>query len=186
MIYKNIEEMIGNTPMLDCSALAEGTECRIFAKMEYKNPMGSIKDRVALAMIDGAERDGRLGEGSVIIEPTSGNTGIGLAGIARERGYGIIIVMPDSMSEERRSIMRAYGATLVLTPGNEGMAGAIREAERIAAETPGSFIPSQFENPENPRAHYNTTGPEIYSQMQGNVDIFVAGIGTGGTVSGIW
>ena len=181
----NIDARIGNTPLLDCSALAAGTDCTIAAKMEYKNPMGSIKDRVALYMINEAERTGKLREGGVIVEPTSGNTGIGLAGIARERGYKTIIVMPDSMSEERRMLLRDHGATLVLTPGALGMSGSIKEAERIVAEVPGAFMPSQFENPANPQAHYATTGPEIYSQMQGNVDIFVAGIGTGGTVSGV-
>ncbi len=183
--YNDIEAKIGNTPILDCSALAEGTECKIFAKMEYKNPMGSIKDRVALAMINEAEANGELKDGGVIVEPTSGNTGIGLAGIARGRGYQTIIVMPDSMSEERRKLLRDQGATLVLTPGGLGMSGAIAEAERIVTENPHAYMPSQFENLANPKAHYITTGPEIYSQMNGKVDIFVAGIGTGGTVSGV-
>lgn len=184
-VFNNMIEMIGETPMINCSALAEGTGCEIYSKLEYKNPMGSIKDRVALAMIKDAEEKGLIGKGGVIVEPTSGNTGIGLAGIASSRGYRTVIVMPDSMSPERRRIMSAYGAEVVLTPGAEGMSGAIARAKKIVSETPGAFMPSQFTNPANPRVHFETTGPEIYAQMQSKVDIFVAGAGTGGTVSGV-
>lgn len=186
-IYKNVEELIGNTPIMELCATerAEGSLARIYAKLEFMNPMGSVKDRAALNMLNRAEEAGLIGQGSVIIEPTSGNTGIGLAGVAGVRGYKTVIVMPDSMSKERITVMRAYGAEVVLTPGAQGMAGAIAEAKRLAEVTPGSFIPSQFENPANAEAHYLTTGPEIYADMDGNVDIFVAGAGTGGTVSGV-
>ena len=186
-LFSKIEEVIGGTPMLKCDRLCEsvGAVAEIYAKLEYMNPAGSVKDRVALSMIEDAEARGALRSGSVIIEPTSGNTGIGLAAIAAARGYRAIIVMPDSMSPERQKIMRAYGADVVLTPGALGMKGAIAEAERLASETEGAFIPSQFENPANPLAHYKTTGPEIYRDMQTNIDIFVAGAGTGGTVSGV-
>ena len=183
-VFENIEQMIGNTPMLCCSSLCDGG-ANIYAKLEYKNPFGSVKDRVALSMIRDAERKGILREGSVIVEPTSGNTGIALSAIARYEGYKAIIVMPDSMSMQRRRLMESYGATLVLTEGRLGMAGAIEKARRIAEETPGSFIPYQFENEANPLAHYTTTGPEIYAQMEGKVDIFVASVGTGGTITGI-
>jgi len=186
-LYNSIEEIIGGTPMLRCGRLCRdsGVGAEIFAKLEYLNPAGSVKDRAALSMIMDAEARGALSCGSVIIEPTSGNTGIGLCALAAARGYRAIIVMPDSMSPERQRIMRAYGAEVVLTPGALGMKGAIAEAERIASVTEGAFIPSQFENPANTEAHYKTTGPEIYADMQRNVDIFVAGAGTGGTVSGV-
>ena len=185
-LFKGIGEAVGNTPLVECSAIceAEGSLARIFAKVEYMNPWGSIKDRVALAMIDDAEKCGRLAPGATVIEPTSGNTGIGLAAVCAARGYRAIIVMPDSMSPERIKLMRGYGAEVVLTPGALGMSGAIAEAERIARSTEGAFIPSQFENPANPKAHYDTTGPEIYRDMQTKVDILVAGVGTGGTISG--
>ena len=180
-----MEEIIGKTPMLELKRLGAGLSARIFAKLEYMNPAGSVKDRAALFMLDEAERGGKIKAGATVIEPTSGNTGIGLCAICAARGYKAIIVMPDSMSPERQRIMRAYGAEVVLTPGALGMKGAIAEAERIAEKTEGAFVPSQFENPANPEAHYKTTGPEIYSDMQTNVDIFVAGAGTGGTVSGV-
>lgn len=184
-VYNNIDELIGNTPLLyvnDC--FEEKIFGNVYAKLECMNPAGSVKDRAALFMINKAEKDGILKEGSVIIEPTSGNTGIGLAAIAASRGYKVILTMPDSMSIERRKLLSAYGAEIVLTDGKKGMAGAIEEAEKIAAETPNSFIAGQFTNPSNKEAHYCTTGPEIYEDMDGNVDIFVAGIGTGGTFSG--
>ena len=179
-IYRCMDELIGHTPLLGLERLAPG----VIAKLEYLNPAGSVKDRAALAMIRDAEERGLLKEGSVIIEPTSGNTGIGLAAVAAVRGYRCIIVMPDSMSPERISLMRAYGAQVVLTPGKEGMTGAIAKAEALAKELPGSFIPGQFVNPANAKAHYDTTGPEIWADTEGAVDIFVAGVGTGGTVTG--
>ena len=184
-VYSSVEEIIGKTPILELKKFGEGVAARIFAKLEYMNPAGSVKDRVALSMLDTAEKSGKIKPGATIIEPTSGNTGIGLCSIAAARGYKAIIVMPDSMSPERQRIMRAYGAKVVLTPGALGMKGAIAEAERLALETEGAFVPSQFENLANPEAHYKTTGPEIYEDMQTNVDIFVAGAGTGGTVSGV-
>ena len=184
-ILKRIEDGIGKTPMLECQRLGAELPARIFAKLEYFNPAGSIKDRAALSMIEDAEARGVLKAGSVIIEPTSGNTGIGLCALAAARGYKAVIVMPDSMSRERISIMRAYGAEVVLTPGALGMRGAILEAKRLALETEGSFVPSQFENQANALAHYKTTGPEIFDDLSGKVDILVAGAGTGGTVSGV-
>ncbi len=186
-IYKSVEELIGETPLLELCRTEEanGLDARLFAKLEYLNPAGSVKDRVAKAMIDDAERRGVIKPGAVIIEPTSGNTGIGLAAVAAARGYRAVIVMPDSMSVERRKIMAAYGAEVVLTPGALGMAGAIQKAEELAAATENSFIPSQFTNPANPAAHVTTTGPEIYRDTDGKVDVFVAGVGTGGTVSGV-
>jgi len=186
-IYKSAAELIGNTPLLELQAI-EGSQqlsARLLAKLEYLNPAGSAKDRIALAMIEDAEQKGLLKEGSVIIEPTSGNTGIGLACVAAARGYRTMIVMPDSMSKERQLLMGAYGAELVLTPGAEGMQGAVEKANALAEEIPGSFIPDQFANPANPQAHRLTTGPEIWRDTDGNVDIFVAGVGTGGTISGV-
>ena len=186
-IYTSADQMIGRTPLLELSRLEreEGLEARILAKLEYFNPAGSTKDRVAKAMIDDAEARGLLGPGSVIIEPTSGNTGIGLASVAAARGYRTIIVMPETMSMERRLLMGAYGAELVLTEGARGMAGAIARAEELAKEIPGSFIPGQFTNPANPAAHRASTGPEIWEDTGGRVDIFVAGVGTGGTITGV-
>ena len=186
-IYENVAELIGKTPLLHANNFEKkrGVEANIFAKLEYFNPAGSVKDRVALAMINDAEQRGILKEGSVIIEPTSGNTGIGLASIAAARGYRIILTMPETMSIERRNLLKAYGAELVLTEGSKGMKGAIAKAEELAKETPDSFIPGQFVNPANPAAHKATTGPEIWEDTEGNVDIFIAGVGTGGTVSGI-
>ena len=185
-IYTSVEELIGGTPLLELRQIeqAEGLEATLLAKLEYLNPAGSAKDRVAKAMIDDAEARGLLKPGSVIIEPTSGNTGIGLAVVAATRGYRTIIVMPDTMSMERRLLMSAYGAELVLTPGAKGMAGSIEKAEELAREIPGSFIPGQFDNPANAAAHRATTGPEIWEDTQGKVDFFVAGIGTGGTITG--
>ena len=185
-VYRSVSELVGNTPLLELNALenAAGLQARILAKLEYLNPAGSVKDRVALAMVDEAESRGLLKEGSVIIEPTSGNTGIGLACVAASRGYRTIIVMPDSMSPERQALMRAYGAEVVLTPGALGMQGAVEKAEALAAEIPDSFIPDQFVNPANPQAHRNTTGPEIWRDTEGKVDFFVAGVGTGGTITG--
>ena len=185
-IYASLDELIGKTPLLRLKHLeeAEALQARLLAKLEYFNPAGSVKDRIAKAMLDDAERTGALKKGSVIIEPTSGNTGIGLASVAAARGYRMILCMPDTMSVERRSIMKAYGAEIALSPGALGMKGAIQLAEKLAAETPDSFIPGQFINPANPKAHYETTGPEIWSDTDGNVDIFVAGVGTGGTISG--
>ncbi len=185
-IYQSAEELIGRTPLLELKHIqeAEGLQATILAKLEYFNPAGSVKDRVAKAMIEDAEARGALKPGSVIIEPTSGNTGIGLAMVGTVKGYRVIIVMPDSMSEERRRIIRAYGAELVLTEGAKGMKGAIAKAEELAAEIPGSFIPMQFENPANPAAHRAATGPEIEADTDGRVDIFVAGVGTGGTITG--
>lgn len=185
-IYGDITELVGRTPLLRLKNIEEktGVKAAIVAKLECFNPAGSAKDRPALEMILDAEKSGALKEGSVIIEPTSGNTGIGLAAIGVSRGYKVIIVMPDSMSQERIKLMKLYGAQVILTPGAQGMAGSIAEAEKIAAETPGAFIPSQFDNPANPLAHYKTTGPEIWEDTEGKVDILVAGIGTGGTLSG--
>lgn len=187
MIYTSAEQLIGRTPLLQAKHIEteEGLKARLLLKLEGFNPGGSAKDRVGLAMIDDAERKGVLKPGSVIIEPTSGNTGIGLCVVAAARGYRAIIVMPDSMSMERRLLMKAYGAELVLTPGSEGMKGAIAKAEALAAEIPGSFIPGQFINPANPQAHYDATGPEIWEDTNGDIDIFVAGVGTGGTVTGV-
>ena len=185
-IAKNFCELVGHTPMLELCRIeeAEGLSARLFAKLEGSNPGGSIKDRVACSMIEEAEKKGVLKPNSLIVEPTSGNTGIGLAAVAATKGYHCIIVMPDSMSIERRKVLKALGAELVLMPGAEGMAGCIRKAEEILAENPGSFMPSQFENPDNPLAHEKTTAPEMIEQMDGKIDLFVAGIGTGGTVTG--
>ena len=185
-IYKNIDELVGKTPLMRLSNIIkeESLQADIFAKLECFNPTGSAKDRPARQMILKAEEDGILKENSVIIEPTSGNTGIGLAAIGASKGYKVIIVMPDTMSEERIMLMKAYGAEVVLTDGKKGMQGSIEEAQRLSEEYENSFIPSQFDNPENPEAHYKTTGPEIWSDTEGKVDIFVAGIGTGGTLSG--
>ena len=186
-IYTSADQLIGNTPLLELTHIekSEHLEARILAKLEYFNPAGSVKDRIARAMIQEAEREGLLNDKSVIIEPTSGNTGIGLAAVAAARGYRIILVMPETMSVERRQLMRAYGAELVLTEGAKGMKGAIAKAEELAKEIPGSFIPGQFVNPVNPAAHRATTGPEIWADTDGEVDIFVAGVGTGGTISGV-
>ncbi|MBQ7186410.1 MAG: cysteine synthase A [Ruminococcus sp.] len=186
-IYTSASQLIGGTPLLELGNIERelGLKARLLAKLEYYNPAGSAKDRIALAMLDEAEDKGKIGKGSVIIEPTSGNTGIGLASVAAVRGYRVIIVMPETMSAERRRLMSAYGAELVLTPGAEGMKGSIRKAEELAREIPGSFIPSQFTNPVNAEAHFKTTGPEIWDATDGSVDIFVAGIGTGGTLTGV-
>ena len=186
-IYTSADQLIGRTPLLELTHLEKkyGLKARILAKLEYLNPAGSVKDRIARAMIDDAEARGLLHEGSVIIEPTSGNTGIGLASVAAARGYRVIIVMPETMSVERRQLMKAYGAELVLTEGAKGMKGAIAKADELAREIPGSFVPGQFVNAANPKAHFDTTGPEIWQDTDGQVDWFVAGVGTGGTITGV-
>lgn len=186
-IYSSADLLIGHTPLLELSHIEKefGLKAKIFAKLEYFNPAGSVKDRVAKAMLDEAEKSGKIKAGATIIEPTSGNTGIGLASVGVARGYKVIIVMPETMSVERRQIIKAYGADIVLTDGSKGMKGAIAKAEEIHAATPGSFIPGQFVNPANPKAHYDSTGPEIWEDTDGKVDWFVAGVGTGGTVTGV-
>lgn len=185
-IYPSADQLIGHTPLLELTHLEKkyGLKARLLGKLEYLNPAGSVKDRIARAMIDDAEAKGLLKPGSVIIEPTSGNTGIGLASVAAARGYRVIIVMPETMSVERRQLMKAYGAELVLTEGSKGMSGAIAKAEELAREIPGGFVPGQFVNAANPKAHFETTGPEIYEDTDGKVDYFVAGVGTGGTITG--
>ena len=186
-IYTSADQLIGKTPLLELTHIEKNHDlkAKLLAKLEYFNPAGSVKDRIAKAMIDDAEAKGLLKEGSVIIEPTSGNTGIGLASVATARGYRIIIVMPETMSVERRQLMKAYGAELVLTEGSKGMKGAIAKADELAKEIPNSFVPGQFVNAANPKAHYSSTGPEIYADTDGKVDIFVAGVGTGGTITGV-
>lgn len=186
-IYTSADQLIGHTPLLELTHLEKkyGLKARLLGKLEYLNPAGSVKDRIARAMIDDAEVKGLLKPGSVIIEPTSGNTGIGLASVAAARGYRVIIVMPETMSVERRQLMKAYGAELVLTEGSKGMSGAIAKAEEMAREIPGGFVPGQFVNAANPKAHFETTGPEIYEDTDGKVDYFVAGVGTGGTITGV-
>jgi cysteine synthase A len=186
-LYRSIEETIGNTPLVELRNIERelGLKARLFAKVEFFNPAGSVKDRIAKAMLDDLEASGKIGKDAVIIEPTSGNTGIGLASVAAARGYRAIIVMPETMSVERRKLMKAYGAELVLTKGSEGMKGAVNKAEELCREIPGSVIPGQFVNPSNPRIHFETTGPEIYKDLDGKVDVLVAGVGTGGTLTGI-
>lgn len=186
-IYKSTADLIGNTPLIEVSNIekSQNVQAVILAKLEYLNPAGSVKDRIAKAMIEDAEKKGRLKENSVIIEPTSGNTGIGLAAIAASRGYRMILTMPDTMSAERRNILKAYGAEIVLTPGSQGMKGAIDKAKELAANTENSFIPGQFENPANPQVHRETTGPELWRDTNGTIDYFVAGVGTGGTITGV-
>lgn len=187
MVYNRVEQLVGNTPILRLTAIEEkfNLKARLYAKLECFNPGGSVKDRVARKMISDAKENGLLNENSVIIEPTSGNTGIGLAWVGASEGYRVIIVMPDTMSVERQLLMKAYGAQVVLTDGKLGMAGAIKKAEELAKEIPDSFIPGQFDNPSNPKAHFETTGPEIYDDLNGEVDVFVAGVGTGGTITGV-
>lgn len=184
MIYKKVTDLIGKTPLLELAKTEEKTGAKILAKLECFNPAGSAKDRIAKAMIEAAEASGIIKENATIIEPTSGNTGIGLAMVAAEKGYRVIFTMPETMSVERRMLLSAYGAEIVLTPGADGMSGAIKKAEELASEIEGSFIPSQFDNPENPKAHLDTTGPEIWEDTDGKIDILVAGVGTGGTISG--
>ena len=186
-IYRSIAELVGNTPLVELTATEkkEGLASRVLVKLEMSNPAGSAKDRIAKKMIEDAEKTGALKPGSVIIEPTSGNTGIGLAALAKQHGYRVILTMPETMSAERRMLLAAYGAELVLTEGAKGMTGAIEKAKELAEKTPGSFIPGQFENPSNPKAHYETTGPEIWRDTDGEVDVFVAGVGTGGTLTGV-
>lgn len=186
-IYKSVDELVGKTPLVELKRIEKefGLEAKLVVKLEYFNPSGSVKDRVAKAMIDDAEKRGVIDENSVIIEPTSGNTGIGIASVATARGYRTIIVMPETMSVERRKIVKGYGAELVLTDGKAGMKGAIKKAEELQKEIPNSFIPSQFENKANPKVHFETTGPEIYTDTDGEVDVFVAGVGTGGTITGV-
>ncbi|MDD6319466.1 MAG: cysteine synthase A [Oscillospiraceae bacterium] len=186
-IYTSADQLIGHTPLLELTHIeaAEGLEARLLAKLEYLNPAGSVKDRIAKAMLDDAEASGKLNKDTTIIEPTSGNTGIGLASVAAARGYRLIIVMPETMSVERRQLMKAYGAELVLTEGSKGMSGAIAKADELAAQIPNSFVAGQFVNPANPAAHYKTTGPEIWQDTDGKVDYFVAGVGTGGTITGV-
>lgn len=186
-IYTSMDQMIGRTPLLELCRIQQqlGLEARVLAKLEYLNPAGSVKDRAALSMIRDAEQKGLLKEGSVIVEPTSGNTGIGLAAVAAARGYRVVIVMPETMSLERRQLMRAYGAELVLTEGSKGMSGAVEKAQQLVQQIPGAFLAGQFTNPANPKAHFETTGPEIWQDTEGHVDVFVAGVGTGGTITGV-
>lgn len=186
-IYTSMDQMIGRTPLLELCRIQQqlGLEARVLAKLEYLNPAGSVKDRAALSMIRDAEQKGLLKEGSVIVEPTSGNTGIGLAAVAAVRGYRVVIVMPETMSLERRQLMRAYGAELVLTEGSKGMSGAVEKAQQLVQQIPGAFLAGQFTNPANPQAHFETTGPEIWQDTEGHVDVFVAGVGTGGTITGV-
>lgn len=186
-IYTSMDQMIGRTPLLELCRIQQqlGLEARVLAKLEYLNPAGSVKDRAALSMIRDAEQKGLLKEGSVIVEPTSGNTGIGLAAVAAARGYRVVIVMPETMSLERRQLMRAYGAELVLTEGSKGMSGAVEKAQQLVQQIPGAFLAGQFTNPANPQAHFETTGPEIWQDTEGHADVFVAGVGTGGTITGV-
>lgn len=186
-IYTSMDQMIGRTPLLELCRIQQqlGLEARVLAKLEYLNPAGSVKDRAALSMIRDAEQKGLLKEGTVIVEPTSGNTGIGLAAVAAARGYRVVIVMPETMSLERRQLMRAYGAELVLTEGSKGMSGAVEKAQQLVQQIPGAFLAGQFTNPANPQAHFETTGPEIWQDTEGHVDVFVAGVGTGGTITGV-